>query len=275
MVEISNRPIPEKFRDKLLSVVKPEEILFVVVGDLNLNGKYADSMAVFLKDKVITFDECLDIEYKETKYSDIKRAKVKRLYGNAIFKVKNKNGTYDALLRFSYAAAEVADAGANFINTTNLNGYSDDEVEVVRAVYDKQRSFCPKCGRKLPKPNAECINCESKGKIINKFAKYIAPEKGSLIFCMILSVITTAMSLVPPYITKTLVDSVIPQHNRSGLLQIILLLIAVYVVQFAVNGLRAYKLRLTGNKIIMSIKKDIYAKAQYLPMSFYDKISTG
>ena len=275
MVEISNRPVPDKFRDKLQSVVKPEEILFIVVGDLNLNGKYADSMAVFLRDRVITFDECLGTEYKITNYSDIEKANVKRLYGNAIFKIKNKNGTYEALLRFSYAAAEVADAGANFINVTNLKGCSDEEIEVVRAVYNKQRSFCPKCGRKLPQPGAECINCAGKSKIISKFSKYVVPEKGSLIFCMLLSVITTAMSLVPPYITKTLVDSVIPQHNRDGLLKIILLLVAVYVIQFAVNGLRSYKLRLTGNKIIMSIKKDIYAKAQYLPMSFYDKISTG
>ncbi|MEE1064781.1 MAG: ABC transporter ATP-binding protein [Acutalibacteraceae bacterium] len=275
MVEISNSPVPEKFRDKLLSVVKSEDILFAVVGDLNLDGKYAESLAVFLKDRVITFDECLDSEYKVTKYADIEKAKIKRLYGNAIFKIKFKNGRYEALLRFSYAAAEVADAGANFINVTNQDGYKQDELEVVKAVYNKQRSFCPKCGRKLPKPNAECINCESKGKIISKFAKYISPEKGSLVFCMILSVITTAMSLVPPYITKTLVDSVIPEHNRNGLLQIILLLVAVYVIQYAVNGLRSYKLRLTGDKIIMNIKKDIYAKAQYLPMSFYDKISTG
>ena len=275
MAEISNRPIPVRFRDKLNSVVKAEDVLFTVVGDLNLNGKYAESMAVFLKDRVITFDECLDKEYKITKYSEIEKAKIKRLYGNAIFKIKRKDGTYEALLRFSYAAAEVADAGANFINVTNLNGYDPEEVEVVRAVYNKQRCFCPKCGRKLPKPNAECINCSGRGKVISKFAKYISPEKGSLVFCMILSVITTAMALVPPYITKTLVDSVIPQRNSSGLVKIILLLVSVYVVQYAVNGLRAYKLRLTGNRIIMGIKKDIYAKAQYLPMSFYDKISTG
>ena len=72
MAEISNRPIPSEFRDKLYSVVKPEDILFIVVGDLNLNGKYAESMAVFLKDRVITFDECLDVEYKETKYFYLK-----------------------------------------------------------------------------------------------------------------------------------------------------------------------------------------------------------
>ena len=275
MKEISNKPIPQKIRYKLYSLVKEEDVLFVVVGDLNLKGRYAESAAVFLRDKVIAFDDCLDSEYKITEYSDIQEAKVKRRYGNAIVKVKTKDGKAQSLLRFSYAAAEVADAGANFINVVNENGFSEEEVEVVKAVYNKQRSFCPKCGRKLPNPNAECINCSGKGKVISKFSKYIFPEKKSLVLCMILSVITTAMALVPPYVTKELVDNVIPQNNMNGLIKIIILLVGVYIVQYAVNGVRSYMLRLTGNRIIMSIKKDIYAKAQYLPMSFYDKISTG
>lgn len=275
MSEITNMPIPQKFRDKLYSLVKPEDVLFAVTGDLNLKGKYAESVAVFLKDKVITFDECLQDGYKVTLYSDIKEASIKRLYGNAMFKIRTVDGKKEDLLRFSYASAEVADAAANFINVTNKNGFSHDEVEVVYAVYNKQRSFCPKCGRKLPKPGAECINCSGRNKVISKFARYITPEKGPLFFCMLLSVITTAMALIPPYITKILVDSVIPQNNLNGLIKIILILAAVYVVQYAVNGWRAYKLRLAGNRIIMSIKKDIYAKSQYLPMSFYDKISTG
>jgi hypothetical protein len=88
MSETSNMPIPQKFRDKLNSIVKPEEVLFSVVGDLNLKGKYAESVAVFLKDRVITFDECLKEEYKVTLYSDIEEAGIKRLYGNAMFKIK-------------------------------------------------------------------------------------------------------------------------------------------------------------------------------------------
>ena len=41
------------------------------------------------------------------------------------------------------------------------------------------------------------------------------------------------------------------------------------------NGFRSYKLRLAGDRITLNLKKDIYEKAQYLPLSFYDKISTG
>ena len=31
--------------------------------------------------------------------------------------------------------------------------------------------YCPKCGRKLPSPDADCINCSSKGHIFSKLSK--------------------------------------------------------------------------------------------------------
>ena len=184
------------------------------------------------------------------------------MYGNAFFKVKLKDESKKKnILRFSYAAAEVGDAAANFINVVNENGFSDAEVEVVRSVYMKQRSFCPKCGRKLPNPDAECINCSSKSHIIGKFAKYVIPEKTSLVVCMLLSVVATVLSLVPPYITKIMVDDVIPNKNAQKLIIVLVWLMVVYVLQYIVNGIRSYKLRITGNKITLNLKKDIFEKA--------------
>ena len=111
--------------------------------------------------------------------------------------------------------------------------------------------------------------------MISKFAKYVTPEKIPLAVCMVLSVLTTVLSLVPPYITKIMVDSVIPEKNSNALSIIIAVLLVVYVVQYILTGIRSYHLRLTGDRISLRLKKDIYEKSQYLPMSFYDKISTG
>ena len=83
------------------------------------------------------------------------------------------------------------------------------------------------------------------------------------------------MSLVPPYITQRLVDDIIPNKDRSGLLHVIVFLLCLYIVQHVITAVRAFMLRSTGDKIIANLKKDIFAKAQYLPMRFYDKTSTG
>ncbi len=276
MKEIMNKPIPEIFKKYYDGIFEEGEPLFIIVGDLNIKGKYDESMLVFTKEKIVAFDNCFSEKTLTVSYSNIEEAEVKRMYGNAFFKVKLKGEPRKKnVLRFSYAATEIADAAANFINVINRDGFSTDEVEVVRSVYLKQRSFCPKCGRKLPKPDAECINCSSKNHIIGKFTKYVVPEKVSLVVCMLLSVVATALSLVPPYITKIMVDDVIPNKQAEKLLIIIAWLLFVYVIQYVVNAIRSYKLRVTGSKITINLKKDIFEKAQYLPMSFFDKISTG
>ena len=270
-----NKPIPKQYEENFNRLLKNDEPLFIVVGDLNLKGRYAESMMVFTADKIIAFDECYEGGTYSVDYTDIEEAQVKRLYGNAIFKARFKNGKKKTILRFSYAAAEVADAAAVFINALNDGGNLENEAETVRSVYLKQRSFCPKCGRKLPNPDAECINCSGKNKLITKFGKYVVPEKKALLVCMLLSVVATGLSLVPPYITKIMVDTVIPDRDSAMLIKVLAALLGIYVLQYIINGFRSYNLRLTGNRITLNLKKDIYEKAQYLPLSFYDKISTG
>ena len=275
MNTLFNRPVPDSLKKAFNAEFSEQEPLFCVVGDLNLQAKYGDSLLAFTKTHIIAFDQTHEKSPVCVAIADIEEAKVKRMYGNAMFRVKCKDGKRMSLQRFSYAAANVADAAAEYVNSVNAEGWSEDLVEVVKSVYHKQRSFCPKCGRKLPSPDADCINCSSKGHILSKLSKYIAGEKKGLIVCLLLSIFTTAMALVPPYITSIMVDDVLPNKDAQGLINVILILVICYVLQYAVTGFRSYLLRVTGSRIVISLKKDIYEKAQYLPMSFYDKTSTG
>ena len=271
----SNKPLPEKFSKKYNELFDNEQPLFIVTGDLTLDGAYGESALCFTADSIYAFDDSYPEEYERVMYEDVKEAKVKRMYGNATFDTYMNDGSRKKLIRFTFAAANVADAGADFINGI-LDGADPAELlDAVEGSFLKQRSFCPKCGRKLPSPDAECINCKGKGRMITKFASYAAPFKKGLIVSMLLSVFTTGMSLIPPYITGYMVDKVLPSREMSMLIRMILILLAVYILQYTVSAFRSYILRITGDKIIIGMKKDIYAKAQYLPMGFYDKTSTG
>ena len=272
---ISNKPFPERFRTQYDAAFADDPPLFMVVGDLALDKHYGESAVCFAADAVYAFDDSYGETYLRIPYADVKEAKVKRMYGNATFDVYRKDGKRIKLIRFSFAAANVADAGADFINGMIAGEDAADLLGAVEDTFLKQRSFCPKCGRRLPSPDAECLNCKGKGKMISKFARYAKPHKKGLALCLLLSIFTTAMSLIPPYVTGYMVDTVLPSRESSLLIKMILLLVGVYVLQYTVSALRAYLLRMTGNRFIIDMKKDIYARAQHLPMSFYDKTSTG
>lgn len=273
---LSNSTIPQHILDNAQKFYPGDEVpLFVVVGDLNLRARYGSSALFVFEDELTAFDEFHENGKLTVKIADIEEAKVKRMYGNAIFRVTLKSGEKVNLLRFTYAATDISDAVALFVNRVNEGESVEETLEVVRASYQKMRSFCKKCGRKLPAPDAECINCQGKTKVFSKFVVYVKPHLPMLGFCLVLSVICTVMALVPPYITKTMVDDVIPNKDSKMLVYTILFLLGVYIFHYTIGTFRTYFLRITGDRIVTDLKKDVYNKAQYLPMSFYDKTSTG
>ena len=92
MKEITNKPVPRQYEERFEELTRGEEVLFIVVGDLDLKGKYADSMLVFTKNGLIAFDRSFDGGVCSIAYNEMESADVKRLYGNALFRVRFSNG---------------------------------------------------------------------------------------------------------------------------------------------------------------------------------------
>lgn len=272
---LTNIPLPEDFSQKAEALLlKDEKALFSIVGDLNLAGKYASSALVATDKRLIVFDERHKDGVFIVPHCEVEESSVKRMYGNAVLRVK-KDGRQLDIFRFTYSIAELSDAAAMF--SENIAKGEDPEVEfkIVEATFEKKKSVCPKCGRVLSRQGAECINCASKGKLAKKLAKYVQPEWKVMLFCLGLSLITTAMALAPPYATKLLVDDVLKNNDKKKLLILVLSLLVIYALQHGIGAVRGYYMRLTGDRIVTSLRNDIYEKAQYLPLSFYDKTSTG
>ena len=270
---LCNRPLPDALQEYANRL--EEEPLFAVVSDLTLDGCYGQGALLFCRGRVIAYDAAVCPEPVPFLYEELRRIKVRRMYGNMLFEAEAA-GERKTLLRFTYAAAEVVEAAAQFVETVRDDGYSDSALDSVRASFEQLRAFCPKCGRKLRALDTPCLNCEGGSKAMKKFWPYIKPQLHVLSGCLALSVVTTAMALVPPYVTgKIMVDKVIPNRDTRGLLLAILLLLGVYVLQYLIGGIRAYYLRMAGDRMVVDLKKDVYAKAQYLPMRFFDKTSTG
>lgn len=249
--------------------------LFAVIGDLEINSSYGEGGIYVAANRIVAIGKEFDGGFISLDFSSIKEIAVKRMYGNAVLKAKTEGGSSIDLMRFTFAMADVCDAAADFITKVKDGESVEDRFAAVEVTFKNLRSFCPKCGRKLPSPDAACLNCQGKKKIASTMLHYIRPYAGKLIFCIVLSVITTVAALVPPYVTSMMVDNVIPNRDKKMLIAVILFLLGVYVVQYGIGAVRSYMLRIAGDGIIADLKKEIYAKAQYLPMKFYDKTSTG
>ena len=289
---LKNKPIPSEAQPVIEKMRNNgENILFVIVGDLGLNGRYAKTALIFTDDAVVSFNG--DAE-KVNRYSisDMSDVVAKRMYGNATLSAVMPNGKRVVFFRYTYSVASLCDAAALFINHLNEGKPKNEELAVMAATFERALSVCPKCGRTLLHPGAECIMCRSKLKIVKELSKYIRPQLKTIIVCIILSLLTTALSLVPPTVTGFIVD-VVFSGGESGvallnsianlvgedqfrlLMSMIACLLFTYILQYGVGIIRAYLMRTVGDKAVAALRNDIYLKAQYLPMRFYDKTSTG
>ena len=174
----SNKKLEEDDWVKLEKTISQEEkLLFVIVGDLSISSKYAKSFLAVTDRLIYGFDDAFEGGVKTHSYDKVKRAFVKRYYGNAmlVFSMDDADREYVDLtreytnfIRFSYKVTSLYDAAAIFIQNVAAGKDMEEELRVVQAAFEKQFCVCPKCGRALIRPGAACMNCQSKNKIWNK-----------------------------------------------------------------------------------------------------------
>ncbi|MBO5298990.1 MAG: ABC transporter ATP-binding protein [Clostridia bacterium] len=282
-----NKEVPAKFNDLVKSVMSEgETIYFYVISDVVLGSRYGESFVAVTSEQLVSYDEIREEKLLTFKISDIEKAEVKRMYGNALFRVKT-GGKIIELNKCSYSVTENFDNIAQYINDINEGKDRQDLIEAVREAYEKRQLYCPKCGARLPYKNAPCIKCADKKKILGRILGYVKPHILLLIVALIMAVITTITNLVPPLLTARLVDGTLVnvadlvegtpemESRVNELFSIVLFLFIINTFQNIVGAFRGYILRTASERITNSLKTELYTKAQYLPIKYYDKTSTG
>lgn len=252
-----------------------DPVLLGIVGEISDKAKYDTCVLLATASAIFTYDfesgECSE----KYRFDDIDEIYNKRMYGNGIMRVRTRDGVLRNVFRFTFAVTALCDALLTYVTEIKAGEAVDEALAAMQAVYDKMLSVCPKCGRTLSAPGVPCIHCMKKRRLISRLSGYLKPELPILIISVIVSVITTALALVPPLLTQTLVDDILPNKNSRLLATVVVSLVVLHIVHYLLSGIRGYMLRVSGDKIVARIRCEVYEKAQYLPMRFYDKTSTG
>ena len=228
-----------------------ERELFRITTDLLPDGNYGEPLVTFTDGRIISvYPSGEGTEAVTVSYSELDGLSIKRMYGNAFLMAIMKSGEKVSLARATYAVTALFNAAVLFVDKVVSGTSTDDAIGGVETAYRGFCTVCPKCGRNLVRPGADCLNCASKGKLVSKLAKYVKPEIKAIILSVAMSVMITALSLVA-------------------------FLFGTYLVQYLLSAVRGALLRRAGDSIVADLRNDVFEKAQHLPMKFYDKTSTG
>ena len=129
----ANKKLSEEDWEKLEKAIpETESLKFVIIGDLNIHSKYAKSLLAVTDKLIYGFDDSFEGGMKTHSYDKVRRAYVKRYYGNAmlVFSMDESDREfvdltkeYTNFIRFSYKVASLYDAAANFIQNGRRQGH--------------------------------------------------------------------------------------------------------------------------------------------------------
>ena len=112
-------------------------------------------------------------------------------------------------------------------------------------------------------------------KLLLRLLRYLRPYKGAVAASFVLIVLMAGLDLVGPYLTKIAIDQHIARGDAGGLLGIAglygLVLLAAFVVRFA----QVFILQLTGQKIMLDMRREIFGRLQELHVGYFDKNPVG
>ncbi|MDE5819124.1 MAG: ABC transporter ATP-binding protein/permease [Lachnospiraceae bacterium] len=116
---------------------------------------------------------------------------------------------------------------------------------------------------------------KSKRETLKRLFRYLFQYKMQIIGVLLLMGYCVAVSLINPLIMETAVDTYIGGNDYRGLVKLIVVALAVNIlVVFAVK-LRMYVMAKVCNKILLTIRQELYTHIQTLDFKFFDSRPTG
>jgi len=296
--------IPEELAPHIRAELNPGELMMILLStDIQPDGQYGDSWFVLTDERLIVFHpngaEAPGI--KSIPLDQIHRVQTKNYVGSGALVVDLEDETVE-LLRFSQSAYFKFSNVPQAIAAAGIEEPEEqEETDELPPPPVKVIDNCPTCGRALTPGTKICPNCLRKTETFWRLLNYIKPYKGIAIIGFALTIVLTAIGLLPPLLNKYLIDDVIlpvtseyfqivdgiqvqvlsetpqtpPAYAVTRLTWIVLALLGLYIARAVVGGLRSYVLGWLGQRIIYDLQIEIFRHLQILSLSFYNMLSTG
>jgi ATP-binding cassette, subfamily B, bacterial len=111
--------------------------------------------------------------------------------------------------------------------------------------------------------------------LIRRVATYGRPYARGIAVMLLIIVVTTLLSLIPPLLTRSLIDQVLPQRNFRGLYLLALGMIAIPVVTGVLGVGQRYLSANIGEGVIYDLRVALFNHMQKMSLRFFTNTKTG
>ena len=245
-----------------------EEVIIQVATDMDGQDRFGERWLVVTDQHLFFFGPGGSDGPVQLPVRDIKEVRAEPLVGGGRLEVESRKGETVHL----YYSGSLAPKFSEIAEGIKL--LSRDKEPVLAT--EMERSRCVDCGRVLPEKDGVCPACVKKFDTLRRLLGYMRPHRLKVALLLAITAITTLLGLVPPLITRHIVDDVLtPRARFDLLLWLVAGLLAVGLLTWMADVGRKWLGTWVGLRTTENMRAHLYRALQYLPLRFYDKRTAG
>jgi ATP-binding cassette subfamily B protein len=113
------------------------------------------------------------------------------------------------------------------------------------------------------------------GRLMRRLLTYLRPYRGQVLVAVVAIIGHSALDLVPPYLTKTVIDRYIPVGDLAGLGSIAAFYLVALIASFLLEYLQTWTMQVIGQKIMFDLRMQLVSHLNRLDLRFYDRNPVG
>lgn len=248
-----------------------EECLFSMRSDLSLDGAPAEVWLVVGISRIATFSPDKDEPViGPIMLIDIEKVRMNQTVGSAFLQIMLE-GLYIDVIRYSNALREFFQRA--FVQIERL---LNDEALQEEALNQPSDHLCSVCGFILSNRGGLCPRCHARKGIFRRTLGLMQPYRGYVFILLSMMIVGVALDLVPPQLTRLLVDRVLVPRADEHLLPIILVgLLCTAGLRALLNVFIGRTSSYIGTRITQELRGKLVDKLLSLSVDYYDRHSVG
>jgi ATP-binding cassette subfamily B multidrug efflux pump len=112
-------------------------------------------------------------------------------------------------------------------------------------------------------------------RLMRRLLTYLWPYWRAVLVSLGAIITASLLQLVPPWLTKQVIDVSIPNADFAGLQRIAAIYVTVLAAEFALTYVQTWTLNMTGQRIMFDLRMQVYEHLQRLDIRFYDRNPVG
>ena len=253
-----------------------EEVLIRVASDMGESGRFGEQWVVVTPKRVLVIPVAGANGAVDVLVSRMRSVRTEPLVGGGRLEIERPG---EPTVAVPYSATEAAKFSEVARGLEQLR-----KGEPFRINPEVERIRCSQCGRLLPEKDGVCPACLRKWSTLKRIAGYMTPYRGRVIVLAVASIVTTVAELIPPLITKRIIDDVfLPVAGSSRTVDeralllgfLVLALIGLRLTSWVAEWVHGWIVAWLGAQATADIRSQLYRRLEMLSLQFYDKRKVG